>query len=349
MTVEDSQPIGVLGDRYEVRGQLGKGAFGQVLHVYDPHLGEEAALKLLGPDQAGGPWDEARMLNSLSGDFILPVRNADVVQGVRYIVTDLAVNGTIGDHVSPHGIAEKQAVKWIRNACSGLDRVHRKGLLHRDLKPQNLFLSGEGDCLVGDLGMCGLQDANGMAEAAGTVTTMAPEVGQVFCDDYAGTLNTYSVRSEVFSLGATLFWMLSGAPPVTGSLPCDVASNEPPDLWTVAPHVSRGVRDIVNRCLERDPNRRFTSPSSLDAALGGRTMSAREWVRLEAHAGHEQCFRGVKGPSVLLACVSPAAGSSKLNIRVEHERSGKRNKVSRSGLRPGEINRGLRSVFRSCE
>lgn len=158
------------------------------------------------------------------------------------------------------GVAEEQAVSWVRDACNGLARVHRHGLLHRDVKPENLFLTESAKCLVGDLSLAGVQNASGCVAAGGTLETMAPEVGAVDIPGYAGDVEVYCVRSEVFSLGATLYWMLAGTPPVTGTRYRDAAAASPVDLWELAPHISRGTRDIVMKTLGRDPAIRYPTP-----------------------------------------------------------------------------------------
>lgn len=341
----------VIAGRYEVVKNLGRGNYGEVHEVFDHHLQQTCALKLMKQKSPFGVWAEAEILNRLYGEHILPIRNADLAQGVPYLVTDLATHGTVADQITPDiGLPIAKAVRWARQSCQGLARIHDHRLLHCDLKPENLFLTDRRDVVVGDLGLSQLQDHNGFAQAAGSLLTLAPEVAWVGVPGQQVTdTKTCSVRSDIYSLGATLFWMLAGSQPVPGvKSQSDVWSASQPDLWDVAPHVSQGLRDIVNTAIARDPGHRFLSAAAFDAALGGRTLPVREWTRTVPHPGHEQCYTGTKGVSRLEVCAVPTGKRTQLSIVVQHAGSGRvvRNAgltVSRSGLAAG-----LRSSFRQC-
>ncbi|MGG5259086.1 serine/threonine-protein kinase [Phycicoccus avicenniae] len=342
-------PIGsVIADRYEVLDSLGSGQHGEVWRVHDINLDAIFALKLLGPNQIAGPWAEARLLNSLSGDYILPVRNADTTpEGTRYVVTDVAEHGTVMDRIDPTlGVAEEQAVSWVREACNGLARVHRHGLLHRDVKPENLFVTDSGKCLVGDLSLAGAQNASGCVAAGGTLETMAPEVGAVALPGYSGDGAVYCVRSEVFSLGATLYWLLAGTPPVTGTRYRDAATAVLVDLWELAPHVSRGTRDIVMRTLSADPASRHSDPAALAAALGRRNRPERRWVRIAAHPDHERCYEGVKAGRAVALCVASKGAQSGYTLHMHHRPSGRRLAHDGTSASAAGLSRAIRSAIR---
>lgn len=339
----------VIADRYEVMDSLGSGQHGEVWLVHDSHLDADYALKLLGSNQIAGPWAEARLLNSLSGDFILPIRNADTTpEGMRYLVTDVAEHGTVMDRIDTTlGVEEEQAVRWVREACNGLARVHRHGLLHRDVKPENLFLTDSAKCLVGDLSLAGAQNASGCVAAGGTLETMAPEVGAVELPGYAGGVEVYCVRSEVFSLGATLYWLVAGTPPVTGTRYRDAATASPVDLWELAPHITRGTRDIVMKALSRDPAARYPHPAALAAALGRRNRPDRRWARVATHPGHDRCYEGVKAGRTVDLCVVQKSDSSSYVLQMRHRPSGRR--LAQDGLSttPSGMNRAIRSAIRA--
>ncbi|WP_404821923.1 serine/threonine-protein kinase [Oerskovia merdavium] len=330
-------------------GRLGAGQHGEVWRVHDRNLDAEYALKLLGPSQIAGPWAEAQLLNTLSGDFILNIRNADTTpEGTRYLVTDVAEHGSVADRIDPSlGVPEEQAVSWIREACNGLARVHRHGLLHRDIKPENLFVTSSGRCVVGDLSLAGRQDASGRVHAGGTLETMAPEVGAVGVPGYRGPAEVYDVRSEVFSLGATLYWLLTGRPPVTGVRYQDAATADPVDLWELAPHVSRGTRDITMKAISRDPASRYPNPSELAAALGGRRKPSRCWTRVAPHSGHERCYEGIRSGSSLNLCVLLQPGTREYIFQVRHSRAGRRGPEDAATTMASGLTRKIRSVIRA--
>lgn len=349
MTATPASPI--VAGRYEVRRRLGQGAFGEVYEVFDLHLKQVCALKLLATTPFGN-WAEAQILRQVHGEFILPVLNADLAAGRAYVVTELATHGTVADQiVNRVGIRIALATRWARQACQGVARLHDHRLLHGDIKPENLFLNAREDSLVGDLGLAQLQDANGMVAACGSTPTMAPEVAQVGVPGMTMPTNrTYGVRSDVYSLGATLFWMLAGAPPVPGAKTnADVWGAPQPDLWEVAPHVPQGVRDIVNRAIARDPSDRYACPADLDAALGGRALQSRVWTRVAPHSGHEQCFVGDKaGASQLEVCAIPTGRRSRIDIEVKHAKTGRTVKKAERSVPRSSLASGLRGAFRAC-
>ncbi|WP_094361235.1 serine/threonine-protein kinase [Mycobacterium marinum] len=350
MTGATSTPGRIIAGRYEVRRALGSGAFGEVYEVFDHNLKQVCALKIHN-QLVAGPWTEAQILRQLDGEYILKVLNADLAAGAPYVVTHLATNGTVADQIGPGiGIPITAAVRWARQACQGVARIHDQNLLHRDVKPENLFIDKRQDVLVGDLGLAQLQDGNGLADAAGSIPTMAPEIARVGVPGQnAATARVYSVAADVFSLGATLFWMLAGMQPVPGASSYgDVWAATQPDLWDVAPHVPQGLRDIVNKSIAREPVNRYSSAAKFDSALGGWSPPLRRWTRVKPHPGHEQCFSGAKGASLLEVCAIPTGIRTQLNIVACHSASRRavtkaRRTVPRSGLSAG-----LRSAFHAC-
>lgn len=121
-----------------------------------------------------------------------------------------------------------------------------------------------------------------------------------------------------------------------------------PDLWDAAPHVPQGLRDIVNKSIAREPVDRYASAAELDSSLGGWSPPSRHWTRVKPHPGHEQCFRGAKGTSLLEVCAIPTGVRTQLNIVACHTASRRavpkaHRTVPRSGLSAG-----LRSAFHAC-
>lgn len=342
-------PPMIIARRYEVLRSLGRGSFGEVYEVRDHHLDTVCALKLLSDVISVGPWSESQLLRGLRGEYILPVLNADVIAGQRYVVTEVMSGGTVEDGiVAGVGMPSvERAVRWARDACQGIARVHDHGLIHGDIKPGNLFLDHRGEVLVGDFGLAQRLDASGAARAVGTPGTMAPEAAAPLVPLVSSDL-TYTVSCDVYSLGATLFWMLAGVPVTSGmSTLRDVATRPRPDLWGFAPHVPRGLRQVVNKAIAFDPSQRQTSASELAAELGRCASRDRAWDRETPHAGHEQCYVGAKGSSVIEVCVEPDS-STRVTITARHAGSGRRvRRVERTSTR-STLPASLRSVFRAC-
>lgn len=157
------------------------------------------------------------------------------------------------------------------------------------------------------------------------------------------------MRSDVFSLGVTLYWMLTGVKPFTGGSPTEILEAvhmcAPAALRDLAPHVPAKLARIVVKAMAPDPADRHDSMATLDAALGFRTDDARSWDRIAAHPGHAVCFVGSLGRSQLDVCVTPATGGKELEISVRHSRS-KRQKASQVLCSARELPARLRATFR---
>jgi serine/threonine protein kinase len=329
-------PVGaVIGNRYTVQQQLGEGGGGDVYLVHDAHENDVAVLKLLTTLRPGAEWFEAEALRHLADEHILPIRNADVDSGQRYIVTALAEHGTLEGLIQEAngcGMDVGRVVTLIRDACHGVDRAHRARLLHNDIKPLNLFLNGQGECLVGDFGSASLIPAGAtMAVPCGaTPAIAAPEVAA----GIGTTAATASVRSDVYSLGATADWCLAGErayafPPATNLQErfAIVAAGPPPhSLRDRAPHIPLGVAKAVERAMSRNPADRFGTVLEFAHALGARPAAPRNWHRTNQHAGHAACWQGEPrdGGSTYILCVQQAARPGRLDITTRHATSGNR-------------------------
>lgn len=306
-----SLPVGHrIHNRYRIDGYLGGGVNGEVYEVYDEKQEMTAALKLLtNPPPGGGPWFEAELLTGLRGDYILPILNADEEAGAPFIVTEVMRNGSTDDHNSAGvGVEPARAARWIQQASIGVARIHDRRLIHTDIKPANLFLDADDNVLVGDLGLASRMDAAGTGHPAGSEQTLAPEI--------ALGLRT-TVRSDVYSLGATLYQLLAGdwLNPALKTIPgraaiyTAVAHHTPAPIGNVAPHVPIALRNIVMKAVAPDPAGRYANANELAAALGGRPHVMRYWVRDNPCAGHTTCFTGYKSAAGTIKVCAVPTGS----------------------------------------
>lgn len=323
----------MIANRYAVRRQLGTGGQGEVYEVLDTHEGDIVALKLLTRIGAGGPWVEAQILRRLSDPHILPIRNADMASGRPFIVTELAVHGSLDGALARRGkcgLIVEDVVRLTRQACHGVARGHDLRLLHNDIKPGNLFLNAGGECVVGDFGFASLlpPGATSTAPAGATAETAAPEVAGGW-----PTPATASVRSDLYSLGATAFWLLAGAAPIDLSAAPDtaakmalVAAQSVPRLRDVAPHVPSYVASAIEQAMDRSPTKRHTSVTEFAAALGRRPSVARRWRRTDEHRGHIACWRGElqSAGSTFVMCLEHGSRPTQAVITTRHLVSGRR-------------------------
>lgn len=350
---------GIINGRYRVNAWLGGGANGQVYEVIDHRQNNRVcALKLMFSIPSAGPWHEAAVLTGLDGEFVLPILNADDANGVPFIVTEVMGNGSLEQRIPLDlGVDVDQACRWIRHACRGLARIHDRSLLHNDIKPENLFLDGDDEVLVGDLGLACFMDANGKGHYAGTPTTMAPEVAAVALAAPAQVAlhRPTSVASDVYSLGATLYWLLAGHPiyPPTPGIPIQqyltlITSTAPAHIRDVAPHVPQGLGTIVMKAIERNPADRYASPAALDAAIGGRTKYPRLWTRTVPCAGHTTCFQGTRPQHVTLkVCAVPTGHRTQHVIEVHRHPSGHRVNPWPTVANANNLPQALRAKFRT--
>jgi eukaryotic-like serine/threonine-protein kinase len=325
-----------------------------VYEVRDHYQNEVSALKfILAPLHVVG-WNEAQILTGLRGEFILPVRNAELASGIPFIVTVVAPR-TVAKVMQQGEVATDRAVQWIRQACRGVARIHDVGLLHNDIKPENLFLNEHDNVLVGDLGVACIRDpTSGKGHFAGTAETMAPEVAAIGATlpppDWQSHRPT-SVASDVYSLGATLYWLLAGTPPF--SVPGNgvatmqaVIAGSSPRIRDVAPHVPQALADRVESAMARDPADRYESAAALDAALGNMPSVLRHWNRMTTHAGHTACFLGTGHGSDLNVCAVPTGMRTQHRIEIRHAATGRRVNPWPLAATQREVPRALRRAFR---
>jgi serine/threonine protein kinase len=295
----------ILNDRYVFNRKLG--TTGDVYEAHDQHLDAQVAVKLLHP--VGGvaqTWDEAQRLEHLRSRFLVDVINADVVSNsdIRYIVTPLLTAGDLECAAAGGGLSVHDAVRHMEHICGGIDRIHAAGMLHRDIKPGNALL-GEDGAFVSDLEFCAILDADGRTAPEGTWCTVAPE---------AAAGNYCSIRSDVYSLGATAFYLLSGEYPVDHTLSRSeqrdrIVRGDVRELRTLAPHISQAIGTVVRKALSLDPSQRYESALPFSYALAQAARGSRDWRRV-AHGGHVYCVEcPAAGQRSGAAICSEAAGS----------------------------------------
>ena len=255
---------------YQIIRPLGKGGMGQVYEAEETESGRRVALKLLsrglGDDEERERFlREGRLAASLSHANCVYVFGTSEIQGFPVIAMELVPEGTLKDRVVPEKpMTSAQAVDAILQVLDGLEAAASIGILHRDIKPSNCFVHRDGRVLVGDFGLS--VAATGDEKSTGTILGTP---GFASPEQLRG--DSLDVRSDIYSVGATLFYLLAGRAPFvdrdTTSLLKRVASEPPPLLTTLRPDLPRGVAAIVAKCLARTPAERFTGYPALRASL----------------------------------------------------------------------------------
>jgi eukaryotic-like serine/threonine-protein kinase len=259
----------VVGGRYRLERQLGRGGMGTVHLAHDLELDRPVAVKLLAESLAGDEafrkrfLREARVAAQLSHPNVVAVYDAgETGDGLPYIVMEY-VAGTTLEGRGP--LPPREAAGLALQACQGLAHAHEHGLVHRDVKPHNLLLRSDGTLKVADFGIARAAEATALTQVGtvlGTAAYLAPEQA-------AG--GPVTPATDVYALGAVLYELLTGRPPYEPASLADLA--ERPEIAPVselAPEVSREVEDAVMRALARNPDYRQPSADELARELGGR-------------------------------------------------------------------------------
>lgn len=248
--------------------ELGRGSFGRVYRAWDPRLEREVALKLLdrGPSSVTTGVtviEEGRLLARLRNPNIVMVHGADTIGGRVGIEMELIVGRTLHDLVQTGGpLGADEATVIARSVCRGLAAIHRAGLVHRDVKAQNVMREQGGRIVLMDLGAGSELATPAEGPLAGTPLYLAPEI-------LAG--GTATPRSDLYSVGVLLFFLTTGTyPHVERSLSAlreAHCARRARRLRDVRPDLPERFIQVVERALAPDPLDRFDSAGSFEAAL----------------------------------------------------------------------------------
>jgi serine/threonine-protein kinase len=271
--------------RFESVELLGQGGMGTVYRARDRRLGRDVAIKIIhgvgDPKTAWRFLQEVRSQASIEHEHVCKIYEVGGAERTHFIVMQL-IHGEPLD-IAKERMTTEQKVKVVKEAAAALHEAHRAGFIHRDIKPGNIMIErGEdGSCkpYVMDFGLARELEAWGQTMTgaiAGTPAFMAPEQAR-------GEIRALDRRTDVYSLGATLYDLLAGRPPFKSSSLIEllrrVGHEEAPPLRQVNREIPEDLETIVMKCLEREPHRRYDSARALaeDLAryLDGEPLNAR--------------------------------------------------------------------------
>jgi serine/threonine protein kinase len=258
-------------DHFVVVETLGVGGMGTVYKARDKQLDRFVALKLLRRDLGGEEdhkarlQEEARIAAAVNHPYVIQVFDSGTDHGQFYVVMELVDQGSLDDLMALQPrLPEKRVLEIGIQVAKGLRAAHRRGLIHRDVKPANILFVDEHAAKIGDFGLASSATQRwGIGGVVwGTPEYVAPERLNNDPEDF---------RSDIYSLGATLFHAIAGKPPIearTNSATALLESKQRPlDLRATAPDISEATAEVLQRMIASDPAQRFSSYDDLVAEL----------------------------------------------------------------------------------
>jgi serine/threonine-protein kinase len=255
--------VQALAGDYSIVRELGRGGMGVVLLARDDRLDRPVALKILPPALAADPTVRERFLHP----NIVPIYSADEAAGWAFFAMACIDGESLGERLKALGpLPPGEAVRILRDAAWALAYAHARGVVHRDVKPDNLLLErGTDRLVVTDFGIAQAPEASRLTQTGhvmGSVYFMSPEQG--VGDPLDG-------RSDLYSLGTVGFLLLSGRLPFdhqqSAAILVQRATRDAPSLRTVAPDVPAPIAAVIDRCLMRDPSLRPPTGEALAELL----------------------------------------------------------------------------------
>ena len=261
---------------YEIVSPLGAGGMGEVYRARDTRLGREVALKVLPTAFASDPermvrfQREAQVLASLNHPRIGAIYGFEDSNGIRALVMELIEGSTLADRIARGTIPVDEALPLAREIAEALEVAHDRGIVHRDLKPANIKITSDGDVKVLDFGLAKAVEGDVSStdiQNSPTISRMATQAGIIlgtaaYMSPEQAKGKTVDRRTDIWAFGCVLYEMLTGKQPFGGETVTDtlaaVIRGEPD--WTLLPaNTPQAVRNLLQRCLKKDPKQRLQS------------------------------------------------------------------------------------------
>ncbi|MBN2393554.1 MAG: protein kinase, partial [Anaerolineae bacterium] len=274
----------ILQNRYRIVAPLGQGGMGAVYRAWDLRLEGAVARKEMVPQPGLDAAtlqqlqeqfkQEAVVLRRLHHTHLVRVIDFFEEMGNTYLVMDFVEGEALGDHIKRRGpLPEAEVLAWATQLLDALDYCHRQGVIHRDIKPQNVILRPDGSAVLVDFGLVKLWNPANVQTQTALRGMGSPEYAPP--EQYGGSGQHTDARSDLYSLGATLYHALTGQAPPTATERMAIPRSFVP-VRQVNPHVSAQVEAAIVRAMAMERDQRFGSAAEMAAALQPPATAARD-------------------------------------------------------------------------
>jgi serine/threonine protein kinase/tetratricopeptide (TPR) repeat protein len=291
----------VFAKRYEVIEELGEGGMGRVYKVFDEKIDEKVALKVLAPEIAGDEKtierfrNELKLARKVSHRNVCRMYDLSEEEGTQFITMEFVPGENLKNLIRRIGqLSKAKAISIAKQICEGLVEAHRLGVVHRDLKPQNIMVDAEGNARIMDFGIARSIKTKSLTETGliiGTPEYMSPE--QVEGEEV-------DQRSDIYSFGVILFEMVTGRVPFEGSTPLNVIlkhkTEPPPSPKDFDDQIPDDLSRIILKCMQKDRQKRYQHSEDLltDLVEMEKSITSTDRVHLEKERRDQRKKRGQK-------------------------------------------------------
>jgi serine/threonine protein kinase len=317
--------IGETLSHYKILEKLGAGGMGEVYVAEDTTLSRKVALKVLPPEMATGERisrfeREAKAIAALNHPNIVHVYSVEETDGVHFITMEFVKGKTLTELIAKKGLPLNRFLEIAIPMADAVSAARERGVIHRDLKPDNLMLSDEGRLKILDFGLAKLkqefaregiselptQSATQEGRILGTVAYMSPEQAEGKSIDHS---------SDIFSIGIILYEMATGQRPFQGDTAASVLSSiikdTPESVTNLNPHLPRDLAKLIRRCLAKNPNDRLQTAKDLRNELRELKQELESGEVLEG-VSTAKPRKGWLVPALVLAMIVVAAAAGYL-------------------------------------
>lgn len=265
--------IGKTIGQYQIQEQIGQGGMATVYRAYQPSINRQVAVKILPSQYAQDPnfvkrfEQEAKAIAALEHPHILPVYDFGTQEGLTYMVMRYIKTGTLAD-IMGQPLSYERTVGLVSDVARALDYAHKRGVVHRDIKPTNILIDDNGEALLTDFGIAKMMEGSGSTQLTGagsvlgTPAYMSPEQAKGVGVDG---------RSDVYSLGVVLYELLTGQQPYKAETPVAMVLKHVSEPLTmprvVNPNVPEHLERVVAKAMAKDSSQRYQTAAEMGQAL----------------------------------------------------------------------------------